>query len=312
MSKDLTLDPDILESYVLGLTNAEDTARIEKLKAESPEVLREIQELQATLELLSSAHARNPRPHLKAAIWSSVQQAGADLQQSTRTQAQPRTTPSGSATASTSGSRSALLGFPFLSVLGISILAIGTSLYFMLRTSELQKSLVQTQLSIEQYKQRSNADEQRLRAIEQELHFRNSSSTHAIPLFGINDSKYIVARIYVNPQDTMRYITMTDAIDRNTGKLMVLWAQKEQRFVAVGEYTSATPGSMMKLQSTPASTEFALSMEESPRAQSLQASRLLAQSSASVLRTLQASTQRKKDPFIAGEPFRSMKRAAKH
>lgn len=346
MSNSLPLDPDILESYVLGLTNAEDTARIDALKAESTELQQEILDIQTALESLSAVHARSPRPSLKAGIWSAIQASGAaDLNQpsstsghamheptaalrtatsksttessySSKTPSEPSTT--SSSTNAGNGSRPSWLRLPNLALVGlglVSVASIGFIFQMMHKADNLQNELrteQQQHLSLMDSLKKSQADNSALRT---ELNFRNSPSTHAIPLFDATNRSTVLARIYVNPNDTLRYIALTEAVEQSQRSRLVLWALHNHRLEVISKYSSVgstKAGAMLSLNSTPPATDYALTLESGTKPQTLAASQVLALSSPAVLRAITQPVRPKKDLFIAGEPFRSMKRAGRH
>ena len=307
MSSKLPVDPDILESYVLGLTNAEDTARIDALKNQSPEVMREILEIQSSLEKLSSTFRQTPRPGLKTEIWSAIQ-ANVPNTSNQPTPSKPKIPPTNS-----TGSAASWFTTPFIAILGISLCSVVCSLYLYRSSSDLQSRLQSSEQELAELQSKNHNLEKDLVAATNELNFRNSPSTLAIPLVDAKKDNLVLARVYVNPNDTLRYISLTEAIRKEDKAHLVLWAAiNNQGFVPVKVCDAQSTGKLMSVNSVPKSSDFLLSWEATPQPQAPSKSNVLAVSNKSILRSFNEKPRPKPDGFIAGEPnHRPLKRAGR-
>ncbi|CAH0997313.1 hypothetical protein EMA8858_03444 [Emticicia aquatica] len=62
----------ILESYVLGLANEKETAEVEQMAEQWPEIKAEIRQIENALESYAFANAQTPPAHLQNQIWEKI------------------------------------------------------------------------------------------------------------------------------------------------------------------------------------------------------------------------------------------------
>ncbi len=62
----------VLESYVLGLANEEEAARVEQMRVQHPEIKVELRDIEAALESYAFANAQAPPAQLQNQIWEKI------------------------------------------------------------------------------------------------------------------------------------------------------------------------------------------------------------------------------------------------
>jgi anti-sigma-K factor RskA len=73
----------ILESYVLGITSPEETAEIERLSKQYPQIKAEIEAIRASLEAYIMQHEQIPPVSLKKKIWHKLEQLDTEEEDTT-------------------------------------------------------------------------------------------------------------------------------------------------------------------------------------------------------------------------------------
>lgn len=72
MNKEKFLRSGLLEQYALGLTNAEDSEKVEQFLESFPELRNELNAMQKAIEQYAEAHAVPPPPDLKSKVLSKI------------------------------------------------------------------------------------------------------------------------------------------------------------------------------------------------------------------------------------------------
>ncbi len=318
MSSKLPVDPDILESYVLGLCSPEQTSLIDQLRRESPAVQDEIRSLQAALETLSTSYRQSPPAGLKAKTWARVQhsiQTQAQNDRSSSSASVTQETSTASATPSTAPKPKTTLRSTFLSISAAQLvlgsllcLSIATSLYFFRSTTQLRNEAQKTNAHLSVLHDSIATLHTELRVSAREFQFRNSPHTLSQPLLNPNNSREIVARLYLNPDDTLRYVALTGVQTPDKSSHLILWSLSGQTFIPIHNCTKSQPGKLVAIESSTPGSMFLLTREQSTTVHSPDKNQIVGISHPQVLRKLLAKQKSYKDPFIAGEAMRSYKR----
>ncbi len=314
MSNILPIDHDLLESYVLGLASPEDCARVEALKLLMPAVGKEIQEIESSLEQLSMSYTRTPRPELRAQTWSAIQaslNAGSSHPSDAgRTSASPsHSSASSQAAASSSHGSPGILGLGYSHLfLGIvSVCAVIAAISYYRANTELQSQNTRLASGVATLEQQKLETERALNVTQRELEFRNSPFTHALSLIDLKRPSTIVARVYLNPNDTLRFVAMAGVCDAEASDHLILWSYYSGRFHRIHDCTLDAIGKLVLLESAPQEAQYLLTAESHTDSPAPNPSRVVAVSDRSLMHILLAKPKAQQEEFITGEPPQKQK-----
>jgi anti-sigma-K factor RskA len=249
----------ILESYVLGVTSAEESAEVQRLAAQHPEIQAELNTLSAALEEYALTFEQEPPAHLRQRVLGALEDLG-----------EP---PSG-ATSSTDGEEDRGREIPFSSVPPLSVhrsprftwwvaaswgllvlsLLANLLLYTRWRATETRLTLAESQNST----LARRVEVQQARFTE-ELAFLQNPSTRKIALKGTPQSPSANATVFWNAAERRVYLASAGLPAPPAGKQYQLWAIVGGKPLDAGVFDVQT--GLARLKDIPVAQAFAISLE---------------------------------------------------
>jgi len=211
MDKQQFLASGLLEQYVLGLTDREESVEVEKWLRKHPDLQKEVDAMHEALEQYSLSQGIKPPVNLKSRILHDLETADADqlLQVEPKTPPQPSTS-----------------GWLYY----IWPVAASIALVFTLITNNglghdvrsLKDELAQTKYDCE-------AESRRFQA------FLQHSATQEIVLPGVAEGSGVAVKVYWNPEQKLAFLdTSTLPKSPNSEKQFQIWADVEGEMINLG------------------------------------------------------------------------------
>lgn len=250
----------IIESYVLGLATEEETAELEKLCLEYPELKLAVQTFEAEMEGFATTHAVAPDPAVKDAITAAL------FTQSTAEHAAPQPvseTPVVPLHAHSEALPMRSRRWPAIAAAAIILLVVSAALnvYYYSNyknvTSQYQALLLQRntlEASNETYKAKYNDLSGNLRLL-------GDTATRTIKMTGLPGKPNSLATIYWNRQTNDVYLQANYLPETPTGKQYQLWAIVDGKPVDAGMVGDCA-GALCKMKNIPSAQAFAITLEK--------------------------------------------------
>ena len=215
MNKDKFLQTGLLEQFVLGLTDEEETAVVKQYAQTYPDVQAEIEQMREALDEYARQYAVMPPEELKSRVMKGVDEAE---QQADRSDNQPG--PSGTGTN--------WLGVVML----ISVIALAAFFYQGKNTAEQQLSSLETRYAALQ----EACDEDKAAAQQQGQIYATLNHEATVPVrleaTGLQPDAHAVA--YLNTFEKKAYINAAMLPEPPTGKTYQLWADVHGEMINMG------------------------------------------------------------------------------
>ena len=198
------IESGIIELYVMNALPANEMAEVEAMAHSNPEIQREIEDIQAVMQVYSQAHAITPRPELKEQILNKIQAETSPTN--------PNLQPS---TPSTPLSISTILGWVAAGILGISTLYF----YQQYQSFKTVKEKCEQEQNLQMLKnQKQVAD------LGQKLNILKSPETKTVFLNSPTLSKDLRATVYWNTKEKTTLLTIQNLPRTTSDKQYQLWA----------------------------------------------------------------------------------------
>ena len=198
------LESDILEKYLIGDANKDETSQAERYIAMYPEVRKTYNELQDNLEAYARLYARKTPEGLKEIILHSAKK-----QKST-----------------TIG----LWRYAVAASVAILLFA-GSSFFFWNQNQSLQieKDLVETKIKYLEENMKNQLEDVRNQFI-----VLNNPDTKKYPVKGKREGKELKAIAYINPVKKLSYINVSNVPQLPENKCFQMWAEVDGELVNLG------------------------------------------------------------------------------
>lgn len=249
----------ILESYVLGLTTAEETAEVEQLARQHPEVQTEIASLQAALEEFALTYEQPPPADLRDRVLGALNElAPADEGNPDSDREGGREIPLASSPP-LSMHRSPRFTWWVAASWGLLLLSLvgNLLLYGRLRSTEDRLTLAEAQNTT--LAQRVDVQQARFEDAQREVAFLQDPSTRKIELKGTPESPNARARVYWNTDNHQVYLSALRLPAPPSGRQYQLWAIVAGKPVDMGVFDLAT--NSLRLKDVLNAQAFAISLE---------------------------------------------------
>ena len=236
----------ILESYVLGLTNVQETAEVEQKMQQNPAIKVEIEGIQAALEEYALENAQTPPEYLKDKIWENIKKTDKTIDQNPFK----------------SVSKNSQNNYSFLriaaSVLLVSSVAANLFLFNRWKNTKEELTLALTQNSTiaqeAKYSKESNL------ALNKQLDFLAGNNFKIMKLAGQKVAPNAKLLLAWNQTDKKVYVLKSDLPAAPTGKQYQLWAIVDKKPVDLGVFDQKEGSIEMK--SVPNAQLFAVTLEK--------------------------------------------------
>lgn len=219
MDKEHFLSSGLLEQYVLGLTDPEETREVERHLEAFPELKKEADAMRKALEQYAMQHSIPPPPHMKSKILSEIE--GLDESKTGGAPSQAR-----------GGNRSGgwILTLTILSTLALGFLS--TMLYQQERQNLQAYKEIKAEYAL--FRERCEEDKQQLQEAQTLYAFLRHAETQPVELSGTKISPSARAIVYWNEQTKGVFINPVSLPAPPPGKQYQIWADVEGEMINMG------------------------------------------------------------------------------
>lgn len=198
------LDSDLLEKYLLGTTNTQESLQVERYIAMYPEVLETYNELQDNLETFAKIHAVKTPDGLKNKILSRIKSENAGRRQFFRYAIAASFT---------------------------AIMFAGASYFFWNQNQNLQEENIIVNNKIESIKEDMR---EQLEDIRNQFIVLNNPKTKRYNIKGNNNAKELKAIAYINPVKKLSYINVKNLPNLPENQSFQMWAEVNGEMINLG------------------------------------------------------------------------------
>ncbi len=215
MDKDKFLQTGLIEQYVLGLTNEEESKEVERYAAAYPEIQQEIKAMRNALDQYARQYAIMPPEELKGRVMEDIGEERAPEPSGTRS----------------NGYWSSIVGIAAIVLIGL-LAVLSASFYQGKLAAESQYQSLSAQF--DSFKEACEEEKERLRQVQQVYAFINHSATLPVALTGTSLAPEARSVAYINPQEQRAYINVSQLPPLPKGKTYQLWADVEGEMINMG------------------------------------------------------------------------------
>lgn len=215
MNKDKFLQTGLLEQYILGLTDEEETAVVKRYAEEFPEVQQEIEQMREAMDEYARQYAVMPPEELKSRVMEGVKRAA---QRSDGKSSRPGPSQSG-----TNWWGMALM---------VALLISSFVFYNGKATAERDLEMLESRYIVLQ--EECENEKTRLRQEQQLYAMLNHEATLPIRLAGNLSEPQAFAVAYVNGLEKLAYINIGNLPELPSGETYQLWADVEGEMINMG------------------------------------------------------------------------------
>jgi anti-sigma-K factor RskA len=222
MNKEQFLNSGLIEQYVLGLTDSEESAIVEEFAQQDPAIANEIKELQLAMEQYAAQHAIPTPPGMKEKVMEKV--GGS----------------TGSIAASPTSPRRGISLMSLLSFVGMCAALV--LLFF--QTQGKQAALKQLNKQTAEFEAFRQKCEQQQANSNQHIAmstFFQDPATQAIELKGMNQSAATSALAYWNEKQEKGFVDLSGLPAPPEGKIYQIWADVDGKMINAGVLDSQFP-----------------------------------------------------------------------
>jgi anti-sigma-K factor RskA len=223
MNKEKFLKSGLLEQYILGLTNEEESLEVERYAESFPEIAKEIEETQAALEQYAMQYISMPPEELKSKVMSDIDTEIAQMNH--------RNNRNGMASTGTrpTGRRWLTIAFGVLA-------AVSTIFAFIFYQGKMgaQKNYNQVVSEFATFKSDCEKQQKAKRELDQIYAFFQHPETAPVKLSGSAIAPDAEALAFLNHEQKTAYINLTKLPSPPEGKTYQLWADVEGHMINMG------------------------------------------------------------------------------
>ncbi len=224
MDKQQFLASGLLEQYVLGLTDQEESVVVEKWLRKYPDLQKEVDAMHEALEQYSLAQGIKPPSGLRSKIMRDIEANGTDQLLQVEPKTFPRPTSRGWTHYIWPVAASIALTFTLIRNNGLG---------HDLRSA--QSALAQTQYDCEEEARRFQA-------------FLQHAATREVTLPGINDDANVAVLVYWNPEQKLAFVDMsTLPASPSPQKQFQIWADVEGEMINLGLLRQGEPDTLQPI-----------------------------------------------------------------
>ena len=216
MDKDKFLQTGLLEQYVLGLTDEEESEKVEAYIDAYPEIKQELKTMRSALNQYAKQYAVMPPKELKNRVMESID---------------------GEAKQKRAANNNGISSFSRVAK-GVAILLIGilgvTAASFYKGKTAAQDQYNALQNEFQEFKEECESEKARLQQTQRIYAFINAPETRAVPLAGTAMQPEARAVAFYNTKSQEAYINTSSLPVPPQGKTYQLWADVEGEMVSMG------------------------------------------------------------------------------
>ncbi len=219
MDKEKFLESGLLEQYVLGLTNAEESAMVERYADAFPEVQHEIAHLRDGLEAYVKDQSTMPPKGLKEQILNKIDELEQENVMAPRR----------------SSTRM------YLAVGVVLLSTILASLYFYLQYNHQKQAYDRLQNEFQVYQEKCEQTQQALAANNEIFEFLNHRATHPVYLKGTNLDPEAALVVYWNPEAQNALLSVLNLPPPPPEKQYQIWGDVNGKMENMGVFEQDNP-----------------------------------------------------------------------
>jgi anti-sigma-K factor RskA len=216
MDKDKFLQTGLLEQYILGLTDEQESETVEQYAEAYPEIQKEINSMRSALDQYAQQYAVMPPEELKSRVMKSIEGEA-------RQDRQPQAGESSSLTRISSGLAILLFG-----VLGV------LAAYFYQGRNKAQAAYQNLNAEFELFKQDCANEKARLGETQKVYAFINDPNTTTVTMKGVGATPDAQTVAYYNAATQKAYVNTAKLPAPPAGKTYQIWADVEGEMINMG------------------------------------------------------------------------------
>ncbi len=226
------IESGIIELYVMNALPEDETAEVEALAVEHPEIRMEIESVQDVLQLYAEAHAIEPFPKLKNTILEKIKAENELSSQNPETPVEPQTSPLLlEMSPMDKGVLTDTNRTPWITWLAAAASVIAIVLFF--QNINHKKAL--TDCAVENTKLIEN--QKVIVQLEHKLNILRSPYTKIIDMKGLEIDPNAKVLVYWNAKENATLLSIQILKQPNPGKQYQLWAIVDKKPVSAGVFT---------------------------------------------------------------------------
>lgn len=211
MDKQQFLASGLLEQYVLGLTDQEESAEVEKWLRKHPELQKEVDAMHEALEQYSLAQGIKPPSDLRSKITNRIEAEEADQLLQVESGVPPRRF----------STRWTSYIWPIAATIAL--------LFTLIKNNELGHNVRSLQEELAQTKSACEEESRRFQA------FLQHPATQEVVLPGVAEHSDVAVRVYWNPEQKLAFLdTSTLPVPAEADKQFQIWADVEGEMINLG------------------------------------------------------------------------------
>lgn len=248
------IESGIIESYVLGMADAQEAAELEQLAAQHPEIREAIASFEASLEASAITQATPPPPDVKAKLFSELKnEFSATVPSFTESTAKvvPLTA---------TGSRSNF--FKYLAAASVILLVVssGMNFYFYNRLNDATDKLLALQTEHNSILADNKTYQTRLLDIYSNMQLMSDPQMIKVSMPGIKGKENNLATVFWDSKTKDVYLLANKLAQAPENKQYQLWAIVNGKPVDAGLLNDCN--GLCKLKNIPAAQAFAITLEK--------------------------------------------------
>jgi anti-sigma-K factor RskA len=238
----------ILEGYVMGWATEEEILEVESYAKAHPEIKKEIEHIQGSLEDYAIKYSKTPPPHLKAAIWSKIKEEKPVIPIQNNLQ------------------QEAAYKNPmqkYLVAASLSLLAISTAanIYLYSRYHTVQEEVAVLNAEKTTLANQFKIEQTHYNQSQSELSVLKQPEVKIINLKGLPLAPTALATIYWNTNTKEVYLNINKLPAPADDKQYQLWAIVDGKPIDAGIFEVNTTDSLQKMKSFQSAQAFAVTLE---------------------------------------------------
>lgn len=256
------IESGILESYVLGMLGPQESAEVEAMATEHPEVRKAVRELEETLLEMADANRVEPDPAWKDEILSA---AIAEESKATNPEKQPVVKPlQGAAVGSEADQKNNSINWLAVAATIILLISLGINMMQYRSLERIEEKLDETELRVAELESENQVMVANYKDVQQDLRVLRDPGTATFIMKGVEgrDPNYL-ANIYWNSTTEKVYLDVKSLPEAPAGKQYQLWALKDGKPVDMGVFdVIADAESLLEMGAVPGADAFAVTLEQ--------------------------------------------------
>lgn len=241
----------IIESYVLGLADAEEAAELKQLRAQYPELELAIQTFESELEAASFRNAVQVAPHVKTELLSKLDFKANDGESTVIPTISAELKPKG---------KTAFMKYMAAASVALLICSAGLNIYTYSKYKKLVAENRQLALQRDQLYASNTITQTKLSEADRTMQLITGSDMLKVELTGVPGKEANKAIVYWSQKDRDVYLITKNLPEAPKGKQYQLWALVDGKPVDAGMLSNCQ--SICKLKNIQSAQAFAITLEK--------------------------------------------------